>query len=347
GGLLARGAGGGKQKANGRLSYREILFNNDGKLRPQYSAGPCASASAGYLFPKAEDQAEERREEEANPGQGPAPPRTGFHYSEKYCPATGPQRPPRRQVLLSASLKLTEKLSPSPARPCSRGGAGSMGPPWAPPPAGGQRSEPAGAGGVGVEPTGGGRGEAGRDGGAVGSGRAGAAAGAERWRDSNGTSGVKAGRSLTHSAAAGAGAGAGAGAAGIDGRLPAMPRRYGTYEREHQERGSVLHYLTVATLLRTRPANPTAAASADAGANHGGGSSGGGSGGGSSGGGVNMATAAAAPVPPHPDGATAPELLAAMRESPWEGRPRATGTRREWTEWLMRLEPTLERHLRW
>lgn len=58
GGLLARGAGGGKQKANGRLSYREILFNNDGKLRPQYSAGPCASASAGYLFPKAEDQAE-------------------------------------------------------------------------------------------------------------------------------------------------------------------------------------------------------------------------------------------------------------------------------------------------
>lgn len=52
GGLLSRGAGGGLQKANGRLSYREILFNNDGKLRPPYSAGPCASASAGYLFPK-------------------------------------------------------------------------------------------------------------------------------------------------------------------------------------------------------------------------------------------------------------------------------------------------------
>lgn len=55
GGLLARGAGGGLQKANGRLSYREIIFNNDGKLRPPYSAGPCASASAGYLFPKPED----------------------------------------------------------------------------------------------------------------------------------------------------------------------------------------------------------------------------------------------------------------------------------------------------
>lgn len=52
GGLLSRGTGGGLQKANGRLSYREILFNNDGKLRPPYSAGPCASASAGYLFPK-------------------------------------------------------------------------------------------------------------------------------------------------------------------------------------------------------------------------------------------------------------------------------------------------------
>lgn len=57
GGLLARGSGGGLQKANGRLSYREILFNNDGKLRPPYSAGPCASASAGYLFPKPGDMA--------------------------------------------------------------------------------------------------------------------------------------------------------------------------------------------------------------------------------------------------------------------------------------------------
>lgn len=57
GGLLARGSGGGLQKANGRLSYREILFNNDGKLRPPYSAGPCASASAGYLFPKPGDAA--------------------------------------------------------------------------------------------------------------------------------------------------------------------------------------------------------------------------------------------------------------------------------------------------
>lgn len=52
GGLLARNSAGGKQKANGRLSFRDILFNNDGKLRPPYSAGPFASASAGYLFAK-------------------------------------------------------------------------------------------------------------------------------------------------------------------------------------------------------------------------------------------------------------------------------------------------------
>lgn len=60
GGLLARN--GRNQKANGRLSYRDIIFNNDGKLRPPYSAGPCASASAGYLFPKpGEDDVVERR----------------------------------------------------------------------------------------------------------------------------------------------------------------------------------------------------------------------------------------------------------------------------------------------
>lgn len=52
GGLLARNSNGSKQKANGRLSYRDILFNNDGKYRPPYSAGPCASASAEYLFPR-------------------------------------------------------------------------------------------------------------------------------------------------------------------------------------------------------------------------------------------------------------------------------------------------------
>lgn len=55
GGLLARGASGINKKANGRLSYRDILFNNDGKLKPPYSAGPSASASAGYLFPKPGD----------------------------------------------------------------------------------------------------------------------------------------------------------------------------------------------------------------------------------------------------------------------------------------------------
>lgn len=55
GGLLARNSAGGRQKANGRLSYRDIIFNNDGKLRPPYSAGPFASASAGYLFPRPAD----------------------------------------------------------------------------------------------------------------------------------------------------------------------------------------------------------------------------------------------------------------------------------------------------
>lgn len=55
GGLLARNSAGSKQKANGRLSYRDIIFNNDGKLRPPYSLGPLASASAAYLFPRPAD----------------------------------------------------------------------------------------------------------------------------------------------------------------------------------------------------------------------------------------------------------------------------------------------------
>lgn len=59
GGLLSRTSGG-RQKANGRLSYRDILFNNDGKLRPPYSLGPSASASAGYLFPKPGDDVVQR-----------------------------------------------------------------------------------------------------------------------------------------------------------------------------------------------------------------------------------------------------------------------------------------------
>lgn len=172
----------------------------------------------------------------------------------------------------------------------------------------------------------------------------GGAAGAERWGGANGMNGAL---SLAHSAESGGGA-VGAG----ERQLPARPRRYGTYEREHQERSSVLHYLTVATLLRsTPPGNSPAASAAN---NVGGGSgSGGGSavgGGSSSGGGGDNATASATAtsVPPHPAGATASELLAAMRESPWQGWPSAgAGTRREWAAWLERLTPTLERHLRW
>lgn len=45
------------------------------------------------------------------------PSRTGFHFSEKYCPVTGPERPPPRQDLLAASWKLTRQLTPSLARP--------------------------------------------------------------------------------------------------------------------------------------------------------------------------------------------------------------------------------------
>lgn len=45
------------------------------------------------------------------------PSRTGFHFSEKYCPVTGPKRPPPRQDLLAASRKLTSQFTPSLTRP--------------------------------------------------------------------------------------------------------------------------------------------------------------------------------------------------------------------------------------
>lgn len=45
------------------------------------------------------------------------PSRTGFHFSEKYCPVTGPERPPPRQDLLAASWKLTSQFTPSLTRP--------------------------------------------------------------------------------------------------------------------------------------------------------------------------------------------------------------------------------------
>lgn len=114
-------------------------------------------------------------------------------------------------------------------------------------------------------------------------------------------------------------------------------RRVGTYERERQQRCSVLHYLTLATTPqppRVAVADSSAAGDADAGAA------------------AAAAAKAASPSPAasgataHPDGATAAALLATMRERPWQGRPIA-GTAQDWAEWLRHLDPTLERHLRW
>lgn len=56
---------------------------------------------------------------------GTAPSRTGFHYSEKYCPVTGPDRPPPRHDLLTASFKLTSLFAPGQARPLSSSRDGS------------------------------------------------------------------------------------------------------------------------------------------------------------------------------------------------------------------------------
>lgn len=118
----------------------------------------------------------------------------------------------------------------------------------------------------------------------------------------------------------------------------ASPRRVGTYERERQQRCSVLHYLTLATTPQRLRAAASPADGAEARATAA----------------ADAANDAASPPPPpatsatiaHPDGATAAALLATMRERPWEGRP-STGTAQDWAEWLEHLDPTLERHLRW
>lgn len=104
-----------------------------------------------------------------------------------------------------------------------------------------------------------------------------------------------------------------------DSTQPLVSRRPGTYEREREERGLVLHYLRAATTSLQPSQN---VASTDQGGR------------------------APTPSPSDSEGTTAAALLMAMRERPWEGRPNA-GSSHEWSEWLEHLEPTLERHLRW
>lgn len=123
---------------------------------------------------------------------------------------------------------------------------------------------------------------------------------------------------------------------------PPASRRFGTYEREREERGLILHYLRAAT------ASQHAGAGAGSGGNDvtaAGDSESGGARAGEHA--ADVPTGRAAPAVASPEeGTTAAALLLSMRERPWEGRATA-GSAREWSEWLEQLEPTLERHLRW
>lgn len=268
------------------------------------------------LFRRAESQTEE----------GPAPCRTGFYYSERYCPAvtTGPQRPPPPQDLLSASLKLTGL--PRPSRGRFRGGelesGGARGtPPWLYPDHQADRGTEGRVNGERLSETWGNynnynsynynNNNTGK-----------AAAAHQAWATSNGKA-----KATDGGGAAWPANGTERSSSGGDDhvgppRPPPPGRRFGTYERERLQRRSVLHYLTLATTSQP----PTGAGSA--------------------------ASAGAAVNPPasvvtHPRGATPAALLAVMRERPWEGQPGGAGTAQEWSEWLEYLEPTIERHLRW
>lgn len=171
------------------------------------------------------------------------PPRTGFHYSEKYCPVTGPERPPPRQDLLSASFKLTSLLTPSLAR--SGGGASAGGGPWLVGVQQATSAEMNGHGCIGAEAARGGRG-----------GRGYAGGGGDKWAGSNGTM-----KPPLASSPAPAAVRTSASSQAIDqpmGRSQRF-RRFGTYEREREERGLVLHYLTAATTSSYNPHGATAA----------------------------------------------------------------------------------------
>ncbi|CAN0517885.1 unnamed protein product, partial [Ectocarpus sp. 8 AP-2014] len=215
------------------------------------------------------------------------------YFSERYCPATatGPGRPAPPLDLLTASLKLTgqHKLSLGRFRDVDEVGAAAR--------ANGEQAS------------------AGRAGGVVEGGAA-----AARWASSNGKG--KDSREVSWAAPAPA---APAAVGPDQPRARAATRRVGTYERERQQRCSVLHYLTIASTPRPAAAavdaGSTVTATSDA---------------------VSPSTSSAT----RPEGATAAALLAAMRERPWEGRPNA-GSAQDWAEWLEHLAPTLERHLRW
>ena len=174
----------------------------------------------------------------------------------------------------------------------------------------------------------------------VGQAKSRAGEGAERWASSNGKGKGAMAAATTATAAVTAAAAAAvaekAASTGPD-KPRTSPRRVGTYERERQQRCSVLHYLTLATTPQPLEAAASPADSAELGA--------------AAATAADAAQDAASPSPPtsattHPDGATAAALLATMRERPWEGRP-STGTVQDWAEWLEHLDPTLERHLRW
>ncbi|CAN0554443.1 unnamed protein product, partial [Ectocarpus sp. 12 AP-2014] len=252
-----------------------------------------ASASAGYLFPKpaggtaAVPRASSRMDETSST------PRNDFYFSERYCPATatGLGRPAPPLDLLTASLKLTgqHKLSLGRFRDVDEVGTTAR--------ANGEQAS------------------AGRGGGVV----EGGAAAAARWANSNGQG--KDSREVSWAAAA-----VPAAAVGPDEpRARPATRRVGTYERERQQRCSVLHYLTIASTPRPGAAAVDAASTVTA-----------------TSGAISRSTSSAA----RPEGATAAALLVAMRERPWEGRPNA-GSAQDWAEWLEHLAPTLERHLRW
>ena len=273
---------------------------------------------------------------EVRTDQGPAPPCTGFYFSEKYCPATatGPARPPPPQDLLTASLKLTGQLKPVAGGRFGGGSATAAAAAAAAEAATGGSTTAARLDRNGTDS------KAGGANGAQGWSRDGAADG-ERWSSSNGKR-----ADLEESSAA---------AAAMAGPPPDEPRaalrRLGTYERERQQRCSVLHYLTVSTVPQEQRAKPAASPSEDV-ADGGGRAAGAGGAAAAADADAAAANDAASPPPAvtscaaHPDGATAAGLLAAMRERPWEGRPGA-GTAQDWAEWLEYLDPTLERHLRW
>lgn len=285
------------------------------------------------------------------------PPRCGFHYSQKYRPVSGPERPPPPRDLLTASFKLTTLLTPSRTR--SSSALGLTGPPWSshPGPAGGVvQQDPAGAAGKaeheGVHKRGpscrevgwqwdgesemGGRAREDSSAGgacASGNGNGNGNCAYVNWTGSNGVvSNTGGGNRAPRSPPEGVSAMATTTAAAPDHRPPSM-RRVGTYEREREERGLVLHYLRAASAAaapasQKKKADPNTVGptTADASRNSP----------------ANDAEANAAQT----EGTTAAALLMAMRERPWEGRSSA-GTPAEWSEWLERLEPTLERHLRW